>query len=87
MPLIMLDKEAKSDQTEEGGRAGRSRSDRAERNSSGQASLAGQLLGIRTKQNVLAAVLARVLESLGDEDGRKVLLSHFPQCWKKPEAP
>ena len=86
MPKIMLDKQPLSPHPErEGGRAGSE--SRAERNSSGQASLAGQLLGIRTKQNVLAAVLARVLESLGDEDGRKVLLSHFPQCWKKPEAP
>jgi len=76
MPKIMLDKQPLSRHPDgEGGRAGSE--SRAERNSSGQASLAGQLLDVRVKQKALASALAVVLVSLGDSDTLCVLRKHF----------
>jgi len=75
----MLDKCLPPDQTErEGGRGDAER--RALRNSSGQASLAGQLLDIRVKQNALATAIFHVLRSLGDDEGMAELRKLFPRA-------
>jgi len=75
---IMGEKQPKDDKT--GGGGGRADAERrSPRNSSGQASLAGQLLSIRVQQKALAVALRAVLVSLGDEEGIEALDRDFPQ--------